>query len=186
MSVYKLLRCDIKTNNDPLDLICKTINVKTIHDYKMLTDLDYRFKHMKITNNVSPNCKSNNIIYDDQKTCIHCGNVLDNVYVTSYNQRNNYTRYVNNMSKRKTNVKIIINQKLDNLPNNIQERIINESNNILFQFNNLNKRKSFFSYSCMFRYLLHKLKLCKYIDRFKVLKTKSILKTNEEFYSTFN
>ena len=67
MSVYKLLSCDIKTNNDPFNLICKTINVKTIHDYKMLTDLDYRFKHMKINNNVCPNFKSNNIICDDQK-----------------------------------------------------------------------------------------------------------------------
>ena len=71
--------------------------------------------------------------------------MLDNVYVTSYNQRDNYTRYVNNTYKRKTYVKIIINQKLDDLPNNMQERIINESNNI-FQFNktNINKRKSFF------------------------------------------
>ena len=92
------------------------------------------------------------------------------------------------MYKRKTYVKIIINQKLDDLPNNMQERIINESNNILFQFNktNLNNRKSFFSYSYMFRYILNKLKLFNYIDRFKLLKTKSILKTNEEFYSTFN
>ena len=145
-SVYKLLRRDIKINNDPFNLLCKTINVKTIHDYKMLTDLDYRFKHMKINNNVCPNCKSNNIIYDDQKTCIDCGYVLDNVYVTSYNQRDNYTRYVNNMYTRKTYVTIIINQKLDDLPNNIKELIIIEANNTLFQFNktNLNKRKSFF------------------------------------------
>ena len=104
MSIYKLLRHDIKVNNDPFDLISKTINVKTIHDYKMLTDLGYRFKHMKINNNICPNCKSN-IIYDDQKTCINYGSVLDNVYVTSYNQRDYYTRYVNNMYKRKTYVK---------------------------------------------------------------------------------
>ena len=38
----------------------------------------------------------------------------------------------------------------------------------------------------MFRHILHKLKLYNYIDRFKPLKTKSILKINEEFYSTFN
>ena len=138
MSVYKLLRRDIKINHNPFDLIFKTINFKTIHDYKMLTDLDYRFKNMKININVSPNCKSNNIIFDDQKTYIDCGSVLDNVYVTSYNQRDNYTRYVNNMYKRKTYVKIIINQKLDDLPNNMKKRIINESNNILFQFNKTN------------------------------------------------
>ena len=63
---------------------------------------------------------------------IDCGYVLDNVYVNSYNQRANYTRYVNNMYKRKTNVKIIIYQKLDDLPNNMKERIITEANNILF------------------------------------------------------
>ena len=103
----KLLRRDIKINNDPFDLICKTINVKTIHDYKILTDLNYRFKHMKININLCLNCKSNKIIFDDQKTCIDCGSVLDNVYVTSYNQRDNYT-----ISKRNTYVKIITNQKI--------------------------------------------------------------------------
>ena len=59
----------------------------------------------------------------------------------------------------------------------MKERIINKTNKILFQFNktNLNKRKSFFSDSHMFRYILNKLKLYNYIDRFKPLKTKSIL-----------
>ena len=94
-----MLRRDIKTNNNPFDLICKTINVKTIHDYKILTDLDFRFKLMKINNNVCPNRKSNNVIYDDLKTCIDCGSVLGNLYLTSYNQRDNYTRYLNNMYK---------------------------------------------------------------------------------------
>ena len=108
MSVYKLLRHDINVNKDQLELICKTINIKDVHDYKILTDLCYRFKRMKKINNVCPNCKSN-IIYDDQKTCVDCGYVLDNVYVTSYNQTDNYTKYVNNMYKRKTLVKIIIN-----------------------------------------------------------------------------
>ena len=46
---------------------------------------------MKINNTVCSNCKSNNIIYDDHMTCIDCGYVVDNVYVTSYNQRGNYT-----------------------------------------------------------------------------------------------
>ena len=65
---------------------------------------------------------------------------------------------------------------------------MNKTSNILFHFNktNLNKRKSFFSYSNMFRYILNKLKLCNYIDRFKSLKTKSILQTNELCYSAFN
>ena len=85
----------------------------------MLTDLDYIFKHMKI-NNICPNCKSNNIIFDDQKTCTDCGSVLDNVYVTSYNQRDNCTKYVNNMYKCKTYVKIIINHKLNNLSGNMK------------------------------------------------------------------
>ena len=164
MSLYKLLRHDINVNKDLFELMCKTINFKNVHDYKMLTDLDYRFKSIKMNNNVCPNCKSNNIIYDDQKTCIDCGYVLDNIYVTSYNQRDNYTRYVNNMYKRKTYVKMIINQKLDDLSGNMKARLINEANNILFQFSktNLNKRKSFFSYSYMFRYILNELKLYKY------------------------
>ena len=102
MSVYKLLRRNIKINNDPFHLICKIIYVKIIYDYEMLTNLDYRFKHMIININVCPNCKSSSIIYDDQKTCIDCGSVLDNVYVTSYNQRDNYTKYVINMYKHKT------------------------------------------------------------------------------------
>ena len=155
MSVYKLLRRYINVNKDPFELICKTINVKNVHYYKILTDLDYRFKSMKINNNVCPNCKSNNIIYNDQKTCIDCGFVLDNIYVTSYNQRYNYTRYVNNMYKRKTYVKIKINQKLDNLSGNLKARLINEVYNMLCQFKktNLTKRKSFFSYSYMFRYI---------------------------------
>ena len=38
----------------------------------------------------------------------------------------------------------------------------------------------------MFRYILHKLKLYNYIGKFKLVKTKSISKTNEEFYLTFN
>ena len=57
---------------------------------------------MKINNNVCPNCKSNNIIYDDQKNCVDCGSVLDNVYFTSYNQRDSYAKYVNKMNMRKT------------------------------------------------------------------------------------
>ena len=38
----------------------------------------------------------------------------------------------------------------------------------------------------MLKYILNKLKLYNYIDRFKPLKTKSKLKTNEEFFSKFN
>ena len=91
--------------------------------------------------------------------------MLGNVYVTSYNQRDNYSKYENNMYKRKTYVKIIINQKLNDLSGNMKEQIINETNNILFQFKktNLNKRKSFFSYSFKFRYVLNKLKLYKQV-----------------------
>ena len=70
----------------------------------------------------------------------------------------------------------------------MKERIINEANNVLFEFKktNLNERKSFFSYSYVFRYILNKLKLYNYIGRFKPLKRKSILKNSEEFRLTFN
>ena len=76
------------------------------------------------------------------KTVVWCLQIY-----TSYNQRGNYNKYVNNMHKRKTYIKIIIKQKLNDLLSHIKEQIINEANNILFQFNktNLNKRKSFFS-----------------------------------------
>ena len=113
--------------------------------------------------------------------------VLANIYVTSYNQRDNYNKYVNKMYKRKTYVKVIIKQKLNDMLGNIKEQIINETNNILFQFNkiSLNKRKSLFSYSFIFRYVLHKLKLYKYVDRFKPLKTKSILKLTKNFMKHF-
>ena len=47
MSVYKLLRHDINVNKDPFELICKTINVKNVHDYKIQANLDYIFKSMK-------------------------------------------------------------------------------------------------------------------------------------------
>ena len=50
MSFYKVLRREINANKDLFDLLCKTINFKNINDYKMLTDLDYRYKHLKINN----------------------------------------------------------------------------------------------------------------------------------------
>ena len=62
--------------------------------------------------------------------------VLANIYVTSY-QRDNYNKYIKNMYKRKTYIKVIIKQKLNDLPSHIKEQIINETNNILFQFNKL-------------------------------------------------
>ena len=44
MSIFKLLRHDIKDNKYVFDLICQTINLKYINDYKMPTDSDYRYK----------------------------------------------------------------------------------------------------------------------------------------------
>ena len=86
----------MKVNKDPFNLISKTINVFNIHDYKMLADLNYGFRNMKINNNISPSCKSNNIVYGDQKTCIDCGYVLDNLYITSHNPRDNNNNNNNN------------------------------------------------------------------------------------------
>ena len=174
----------IRNNEEIFDLICKTNDIDNIHDYKMLTDVDYKIKHMKI-NNICINCQSINILHDEQITCIDCGSVLGYQYVTSYSLNQNYNKYINNIYKRKTYIKTIIKQKLNDISNKIKEEIINETNNILFQFNktNMNQRKSFFSYSYMFRYILNKLKLYEYIDRFKPLKTKSIMKSNDEFYN---
>ena len=80
-----------KRNNEEIfDLICRTKDITNVHDYKILTDIDYRFKHMKINDNTCYNCQSNNIIYDEQKTGKDCGMVLANIYVINYNQRDNY------------------------------------------------------------------------------------------------
>jgi transcription elongation factor Elf1 len=180
----------IRNNVEVLDLISKAHGVNNIHDYKMLSDINYKMKHTKKEyNNNCPNCNSYNIIDDNgQITCTKCGSVIGYKYITGYKEKENYNKYINNIYKRKTYVKILINKKLNDLSYSLKEQIINEINNILFQFNktNKNRRKSFFSYSYMFRYVLDKLKLYDYIDRFKKLKTRSILKVNEEFYSTLN
>ena len=38
----------------------------------MLTDLDYRYKNLRINIKVFPNCKSKNIICVKQNTCKDC------------------------------------------------------------------------------------------------------------------
>ena len=59
----------IRRNEEIFDLICRTKDVTNVHGYKMLTDIDYRFKHIKINDDTCYNCKSNNIIYNEQNTC---------------------------------------------------------------------------------------------------------------------
>ena len=82
----------IRNTEEIFDLICRTKDVTNVHDDKILTDIDYRFKNMKINDNTCYNCKSNNVINDEQKTSKDCGMVLANIYVTSYNQRDNYNK----------------------------------------------------------------------------------------------
>ena len=79
---------------------------------------------MKIKNNECPSCQSNNVFDDDgQIIRTDCGSVLGYQFVTSYSQKQNYDKYVNNIYKRKTYVKILIKQKLNDLTCNIKERI---------------------------------------------------------------
>ena len=82
----------IRNNEEIFDLISRTKDVTNVHGDKILTDIDYWFKNMKINDNTCYNCKSNNVINDEQKTCKDCGMVLANIYVTSYNQRDNYNK----------------------------------------------------------------------------------------------
>jgi RecA-family ATPase len=81
-------------------------------------------------------------------------------YVLNFNDKLYYTKQ-NNIYKRKTYVRSIINKKLYDLSQLNKEKIIKESNKIFVQLNkiNHNNRKSFFSYSYMFRYILTKLEL---------------------------
>jgi hypothetical protein len=179
----------IRNNDEILQLCIEAFHAGNLHDYKMVIDRNYRMKHSNKYDCNCPDCMSYNIIdLDGQTTCTNCGLVLEYKHAAiGYIERQNYNKYRSSMYKRKTYVKIIINQKLYDLTCNQKEQIVSETNQILAQFNKtkINQRKSFFSYSYMFRYVLNKLKLNEYIDRFKQLKIESINKANAEFYSTF-
>ena len=168
-----------------LELLMTVWGVDNKHDYLMLTDINYRRKNRKHNRNSCDNCNSINIanVYG-HNTCINCGCVLGCVYTMTFNDMQHYSR-VNSMYKRKNYVKTIINDKLYDLSQTNKEKIINESNRIFVEFNrlNLNQRKSFFSYSYMFRYILNELELFDYVDKFKPLKTKHTLAANEAFYN---
>ncbi len=168
----------IRNNEEVFDLICKTKDVDNIHEYKMLTDLDYKYKHMKINNNICSNCQSNNIVSDDEIACIDCGSVLGYQFVTGYNQKQNYNKYVNNKYKRKTYVRVQVENKLHDLTNVIKERIIKEAEFILY----FKLYKIKINYRYLFRYILNKLQLYEYVDRFPQHKTKSVAKRNNELY----
>ena len=174
-----------KINEEIFELLSKVQDVDNKHDYLMITDIDYRAKHRKINTNKCENCNSINIFnVDGIKTCIQCGSALGCNYVADYDDMEHYTKLIN-IYKRKTYVKTIIKSKLRDLSQINKENIIKESNRIFVEFNksNLNQRKSFFSYSHMFRHILNKLELFDYVDKFKPLKTKHTLSANEEFYN---
>ncbi len=180
----------IRNNDEVLQLCIEAFHAGNLHDYKMVTDRNYRMEHSKKYDHNCPECKSYDLIDEDGKiTCTNCGSVLGyKLTAISYTEQQNYNKYPNNMYKRKTYVKLLINQKLYDLSYDLKERIISEINKILALFNktNANNRNSFFSYSYMFIYVLNKLKLNDYIGRFKPLKCESVIKANEEFYSAFN
>lgn len=180
----------IVNNDEVLQLCIEAFHAGNLHDYKIVTDRNYRKKHIIKYDHNCPDCKSYDIIDEDRQiTCSNCGLVLRYKFTDiGYIEWQNYNKYPSNIYKRMSYVNILIDQKLPDISSNHKERIICEIKKILTQFNKTNKnnRKSFYSYSCMFRYVLNKLKLVEYIGRFQNSKTKATIKTNEEFYSAFN
>ncbi len=174
----------IRNNDEILQLCIEAFHAGNLHDYKMVTGRNYRMEHSKKYDHNCPECKSYNINYDGQITCMDCGLVIGYTYILGYYERDNHYKYVNNMYKTMTYVKILINQKLSDLSYNLKEQIIIEIKKIFVHYKktNKNRRKSFYSYSYMFRYVLNKLNLNDYIDRFKPLKGESVIKANDEFY----
>ena len=178
------MRLSNTNNEDILLFLSQVYGVDNKHDYLMVTNVDYRRQHQNKNYNCDI-CQSINISnIDGLYICTNCGSVLGYNYVLTYNDMECYTKH-NNIYKRRTYIKTIINEKLSDLPQVDKEKIIKLSYKIFTEFNkiNLNKRKSFFSYSYMFRYILKKLELNNYIDKFKPLKIKHVLAANEEFYN---
>ena len=171
-------------NDDILLFLSQVYGTENKHDYLMVTNVYYRRQH-QTKNYCCDRCNVSNI--DGLYTCVNCGSVFGYKYELTYNDMQNY-KMPNNIYKRKTYINAIINEKLSDLPQVEKEKIITLSNKIFTEFNkiNFNKRKSFFSYPYMFRYILNKLNLSDYVDRFQPLKTKHVLAANEAFYNSLS
>jgi hypothetical protein len=138
----------------------------------MLTDAAYLVANLKIDVNKCPDCCSSDVIsYNWRQICNKCGVVIDNGYEPDYKKHNCY--------KRITYVKQLIKKKLADLSYYTKQRIVREASNILRQVD------SHFSYSYMFRFILKKLKLYQYVDRFKLIKNPDMLDEFDEFYQKY-
>jgi hypothetical protein len=167
----------IRENREVIELMFKAMSINTysidsVHEYRMLTDAAYLVANLKIDVNKCPECRSNDVIsYNWRQICNTCGVVIDNGYEPDYKKHNCY--------KRITYVKQLIKKKLADLSYYTKQRIVREACNILRQVD------SHFSYSYMFRFILKKLKLYQYVDRFKLIKNPDMLDEFDEFYQKY-
>jgi hypothetical protein len=162
----------IRENREVIELMFKAMSVDSVHEYRMLTDAAYLVANLKIDVNKCPECRSRDVIsYNWRQICNKCGVVIDNGYEPDYKKYNCY--------KRITYVKQLIKKKLADLSYYTKQRIVREACNILRQVD------SHFSYSYMFRFILKKLKLYQYVDRFKLIKNPDMLDEFDEFYQKY-
>jgi hypothetical protein len=167
----------IRENREVIELMFKAMSINTysidsVREYRMLTDAAYLVANLKIDVNKCPECCSRDVIsYNWRQICNKCGVVIDNGYEPDYKKHNCY--------KRITYVKQLIKKKLADLSYYTKQRIVREACNILRQVD------SHFSYSYMFRFILKKLKLYQYVDRFKLIKNPDMLDEFDEFYQKY-
>jgi hypothetical protein len=167
----------IRENREVIELMFKAMSINTysidsVREYRMLTDAAYLVANLKIDVNKCPECYSRDVIsYNWRQICNKCGVVIDNGYEPDYKKHNCY--------KRITYVKQLIKKKLADLSYYTKQRIVREACNILRQVD------SHFSYSYMFRFILKKLKLYQYVDRFKLIKNPDMLDEFDEFYQKY-
>jgi hypothetical protein len=162
----------IRENREVIELMFKAMSADSVHEYRMLTDAAYLVANLKIDVNKCPECRSRDVIsYNWRQICNKCGVVIDNGYEPDYKKYNCY--------KRITYVKQLIKRKLADLSYYTKQRIVREACNILRQVD------SHFSYSYMFRFILKKLKLYQYVDRFKLIKNPDMLDEFDEFYQKY-
>jgi len=143
----------------------------------------------KYTNNqhICNECGQNNLIDNyDVIICNDCGVVNSYSLIATPSSFENCKYKSRSVYKRKTYVKVILKQKIPNLPCKIKHRIIDEANKIFFEYNKRydKKRKSFLSYAYMFRYILEKIGHPEYMCHFHILRTKSIIKLNRLCYES--
>lgn len=164
----------IRENKEIIDLMFKSMN--GVHEYRMLTDYAYALANLKIVNKCS-GCASRDVYNDNCKiVCNSCGVVGE--YTGSVSIKKNVYNRIDYVQK-------LMEKILPDLPYNTKDLILRECKNVLYEFNRRYDIKSF-SYPPMFHYVLKKLRLNEYIDRFPFTETEKVRKLHVEFYSSLN